>query len=213
MTINIKIPDPITIGSLNKDEKIVRIRASRRAAAHRRRVKSAEKKPDVDHLQRQLDVFENSIKDQDYESAGVYNKSGDIVFQKDGEKSKVAFTEEEKVKCKGCIMTHNHPMGLSFSGSDIRWACTGEMKEMRVISRRGGKKYNMTLKSGENFTQKLWDEKIEVSYSKADNEVHDKLTNAINDGIISIQEANDVHWDSVWKLVAKRVPELNYIGD
>lgn len=205
----IKLPNSKSI--FLKGTKIITVKASKRAKTHKRKVKTSDKSKDIkeSRLENQLNFFENSIKNQDFESVGVYNEQGQIIFQKDGEKDRVAFNDEERLKCHGAIMTHNHPIGYSFSPADIRWSCQAELKEMHVIS-KSGERFIMKMEDGSNFNMELWDEKINVIQRDMNDYVHADFEAKIYDGRMTIQEATDTHWDTVWRQVVKRVPELKY---
>ena len=197
---------------LLKGEKIIRVKGTSKRKAHTRKVKVSNKLEKVKEspLQKQLNIFENSIKDQDYESVGVYNEQGQIIFQKDGEKDRVDISKEEGLKCHGQTMTHNHPVGHSFSPSDIYCVCFNEMKEMRCISKSTGVKYSMSMKDGSNFSRKLWDDKIEAVYNDANSRVRMDFTSVMYNKEMTIQQCNDAHWNAVWSLVSELCPELEY---
>ncbi len=196
--------------SLNKSEKKIRIKATPKRKAHYRTIKGAEDKPVKSSLSNVLDFYEGSIKNQDFESCGAFKDDGSIIFQKDGEKDCVRFNEGERKLCYGSIFTHNHPSGSSsFSPEDIRWACQSEMKEMRVIA-RGGEKFTMSMKDGSNFSENLWQEKIYLTQDVMNNQVHDEFIEKINNNEMTIKEADDSHWDEVWRRTTKEIQELKY---
>lgn len=192
-----------------KGSKVVTIKASKRAKAHKRKIKTSDKSKESS-LKNVVDFYELTIKDQEYESCGVFRDDGSIVFQKDGEKDCVRFDDSEMNSLEGTIFTHNHPRGLSFSPADIRCACDGKMKEMRCISKKDGSVYIMRMKNGSNFSSNLWSDKINLTYEAMNNEVRDKFLDAINNGEMSIEQANDRHWDTVWGLVSEKCPEIEY---
>ncbi|MDM7919207.1 MAG: minor capsid protein, partial [Methanosarcina sp.] len=63
---------------------------------------------------------EKTIKDNDFETAIVIDKKGEMIFSKKGKESSVSFNAEELEKIKGNSFTHNHPHGTSFSLPDIK---------------------------------------------------------------------------------------------
>lgn len=210
--------DPLVKSSLKNDkfriskgEKIVTVKASKRAKTHKRKVKTKDE-PEVkeSRLGNQLNFFENHIRNQNYETLGAYDEDGNIVLQKDGEKDRVNITKEEGLKLKGTFFTHNHPVGHSFSPSDILCACQNEMKEMRCISKSTGVKYSMSMKDGSNFSRKLWDDKIEAVYNDANSRVRMDFTSAMYNKEMTIQQCNDAHWNAVWSLVSELCPKLLY---
>ena len=195
---------------LLKGEKIVTVKASRRAVAHKRRVKTGEKLKEIIKFDKtNLHLFEDDIKDQDFESCAAFNERGDMIFNKDGEKLRVGFNDDEKTMCKGTVFTHNHPIGHSFSDSDIKWACQSEMKEIRVITTHG-EKYHMRLKSGENFNLNMWLNRIGIAFQEANFRVRKDFTSAMYNNEMTIQQCNDAHWHSVWGLVSEKCPEIEY---
>ena len=210
--IQIKIPKTLSLTkeSLNKGEKRIKVKGTSKRKAHYRTIKGTEDKPIKSLLSNVLDFYESTIKNQDFESCGAFKDDGTILMQKDGQKDYIRFNESEKILCKGSTFTHNHPSGsLSFSPEDIQWACQSEMKEMRVIA-RGGEKFTMSMKDGSNFSKNLWQEKILLTYKTMDNEVHDEFTEKISNKEMTIKEADDSHWDEVWRRTVKEIPEIIY---
>ncbi len=90
--------------------------------------------------------FENKISNQNYESAGVYSQDGNVIFEKDGSKDNVDFSEEELKLMKNSIITHNHPTELPFSVDDIRLFVYTGAKEIRAVT---GKYIYSALNIGE----------------------------------------------------------------
>ena len=208
----------IDISSLQKTEKRVWVKPTSKRKGHYRKIKGAKTvDKDIDaeartkKINKTITDYEMKIRDQDYESCGAVDANGDLIFTKDGERDRVNFNEEERIKCKGTVFTHNHPVGASFSAADIQWACQSEMKEMRVIS--AGKTYSMKLKDGSNFSPELWKSRILPNFKMVNHYVRDEFATKIYDGRMSIDEANDAHWDEVWsRVVNMHIPELEYSG-
>lgn len=194
---------------LLKGTKIIHVKASKRSKAHIRKIKVSDKPKVVKFDKNNLHLFEDDIKNQDFESCAAFDETGKMVFNKDGEKSRVGFNDAEEVLCEGTVFTHNHPIGHSFSDSDIKWACQSEMREMRVITKHG-EKYHMRLKSGRNFNWDMWLNLIGLAYQEANFRVREDFMNAMYNNEMTIQQCNDAHWHSVWSLVAENCSELEY---
>lgn len=79
--------------------------------------------------------FEARIVRQTYETAGVYDANGNLLFEKDGTKRHVKFTDEEIAKMAGNVVTHNHPSGSSFSADDIAMLIYSNAKEIRAVGK------------------------------------------------------------------------------
>jgi hypothetical protein len=198
---------------LIKDEKIVRVKASKRAKAYIRKVLTAKYKSKVINdntiLDRVVSQYESTIKDQSFESAGVFSNDGSIILQKDGEKDNVDFNKKEMKLCKGKIFTHNHPSNNSgFSPADIKFACKCEVKEMRAITPEN-EVCVIKMVDGSNFKPELWDNIENLSYV-ADKNIRIQFNKAINDGNMTIKEANKKHWNKVWVTVFEIISEIKY---
>ena len=156
---------------------------------------------------------EQTIKDQKFESCAAFDEYGSLIFTKDGEKDNVKFTPEEKNKFKGTRFTHNHPIGHSFSTADINFACIAEMKEMRVISSKG-KTYSLKMKDGSNFNRDMWYKNIGPVFAENERSVREYFTGKIETGLMTIEDANNAHYDTIWKRVAIDLENLIiYKGD
>ena len=77
--------------------------------------------------------LENSIVDNDFETAGVFDEDGNLIFKKLGGKNYVQFSDEEMAQMKGRILTHNHPSGRSFSFEDLAMTRNTRLKEIRAV--------------------------------------------------------------------------------
>lgn len=198
---------------LIKDEKIVRVKASKRAKAYIRKVLTAKYKSKVINdntiLDRVVSQYESTIKDQSFESAGVFSNDGSIILQKDGEKDRIRFDKKEMKLCEGKIFTHNHPSNNSgFSSVDIKFACKCEVKEMRAITPKN-EVCVIKMVDGSNFKPELWDN-IENLSNVADKNVRIQFTKAISDGNMTIKEADENHWNKVWVTVFEIISEIKY---
>ena len=167
------------------------------------------KKTDGD-ITKKIRDYEDTIREQDYETAAVFDDKGDVVFTKDGESDAVNFTKEEGESFEGLRFTHNHPKGFGFSPQDIKFACKAKMKEIRVVSKIDGVRYSLSMKDGSNFTHKLWEEKIYLDYDYYDSEIRREFYSKMNDGEMTIAEANAQHFPKLWDMVAEDISELKY---
>jgi len=154
--------------------------------------------------------FEAKIKDQDYETSGVFDDSGKLIFEKNGEKDNVKFTKEEIDKFEGMTLTHNHPQGDSFSPMDLKFACASKMKAIRVTCRGNDKSFILRTKDGANFKPELWDDNQETGVeglgfivSTYDDDVRGDFRARIYDGRMTVAEAEGSHWEEVWKRVTE----------
>jgi len=154
--------------------------------------------------------FEAKIRDQDYETSGVFDDTGNMIFEKSGEKDNVKFTKEEIVKFEGMTLTHNHPQGDSFSPMDLNFACAAKMKAIRVTCRGNNKSFMLRTKDGANFKPELWHDNNETGVeglgfivSTYNDDVRGDFEAKIYDGRMTVAEAEGSHWEEVWKRVTE----------
>ena len=150
---------------------------------------------------------ELSIKDRQTEKCFAFDPQGNVIFEKEGDKNSIYFTQEESNIIKGHIFTHNHPSSSSFSKEDITTACNLILPEIRAV----GAKYRHSMKPPDSgWSQQVFKQVIEPEYERASNEVYWEFTKAIKDGTMTIEMANLNHQHEVWLRVAKKV-QLKYI--
>lgn len=93
-----------------------------------------------------MEDFEARIVKQDYETAGVYSTDGTLLFEKDGEKDRVIFTNDELKQMKGAVLTHNHPSGNPLSHDDVAIMASTKMQEIRAV----GSEYIYVMRNAKN---------------------------------------------------------------
>ena len=87
---------------------------------------------------------EKAISTQLVEHAVLFSSNGKILYRAKGKKSE-CFVPPDMVKHSvldgNAVFTHNHPTGLPLSTQDIYMAVRLNLKEMRVVTHRGGQRY------------------------------------------------------------------------
>lgn len=114
---------------------------------------------------KQVFKLEDDIRNDEYESAYVFNRDGKQIWQRQGarDRVRVQFAEKEKQMVKGGIITHNHPPNLKFEKSDPRYdggsfsiedieiSAFYELLEVRAVSQAF--RHSIVAENG-------WDERI-----------------------------------------------------
>lgn len=149
-----------------------------------------------------LKSVENEIRNQDFETAAVFDKNGKMLFRKDGGKDYVSFTDEEVTLMKGAIVTHNHPSGGSFSREDGIMLANGKLREIRAV----GKEWEHSLKMppGDNTRGSM----VDVTVQDYDSRVKAEFWTQIREWKITPEQASREHWHEVWTRSSK---ELGFI--
>lgn len=96
-----------------------------------------------------------------YETAILYDETGNVENRKKGNADSVHFTEKEIKTMKGKILTHNHPNGSTFSSADINMLRRADLAEIRACSRRG----TYIMRRPKNWSKDIPDfETIDIEY-------------------------------------------------
>lgn len=146
---------------------------------------------------------EQSIRANTYETAFVFNASGNLISSAKGQAHSVGLGAIPE----NSIVTHNHPSGRSFSRQDILTTTSDNLSEIRAV----GTKRTYSMKRPESGWGSR--EKLIPVISRAEIRTKERLTNYIRRGsLISpaeeskrIHQANELHWHLVWKNVAKEM--------
>ena len=144
-----------------------------------------------------------------FETAVVFDESGNEVYRKKGAKSSVSFYDNEIQLFKNKIFTHNHPggwkfddnsikrAGSSFSSNDVVTAIRSDMKEIRAVTPH----YTFALKRPSGG----WGMSVQAAKSAIMNIEADVRSDFMamlrNRGYkdIDIKRAESIHWHIVWK--------------
>ena len=144
-----------------------------------------------------------------FETAVVFDESGNEVYRKKGAKSSVSFYDNEIQLFKNKIFTHNHTggwkfddnsikrAGSSFSSNDVVTAIRSDMKEIRAVTPH----YTFALKRPSGG----WGMSVQAAKSAIMNIEADVRSDFMamlrNRGYkdIDIKRAESIHWHIVWK--------------
>lgn len=80
---------------------------------------------------------ESRIAANSYETAVIYDQSGNVLLIKKGKEHAVEFTLPELSIMKDAVVTHNHPRNTTFSPDDIYMLRDWDMQELRVAIKSG----------------------------------------------------------------------------
>ena len=134
--------------------------------------KESKKLNDAERYTQTLKAKEDRIRNQSFESAILLSTSGDVLFDKDGEKDKVVFSEDDCAKMVGATLTHNHPGSSVFSFQDLQVLDKNGLKEIRAVC-KNGKLFSLTRIGNNdtsecNFTYAYYQECQRIRKEEAD---------------------------------------------
>lgn len=116
------------------------------AAIAREKERQAEETPRM----KAIHSIEDKIRNQNYETAAIIDKDGNVLLNKDGGQRQVGFTPLEGKLMKDNTLTHNHPSSSMFSEEDISCFVRNEMQEIRATTREG---VTFSVKRGEGYSR------------------------------------------------------------
>ena len=103
---------------------------------------------------KEINDFEDKIRNNETETIGVFNEKGELIFEKtDDEKNIVNISTEEGKKLINGTLTHNHPTGVNFSGQDIDAAFKKGLKEIRAVHSNGEYSLKRTFEIGKEIPE------------------------------------------------------------
>lgn len=88
----------------------------------------------------QINTIENSIKNNEIETAVLFTSEGNYIAAAKGTNNQVNLADFEGFT-KNAILTHNHPQGTSLSLEDIKYFMYNGLKELRAVT----KEYTFSL--------------------------------------------------------------------
>lgn len=169
--------------------------------------KIEDKQSDSTGIYKLVTETENQIRmNKKFETGVVYDKQGNILIDKRGASYSVSFTNDECLKMKDAIMTHNHPrgwgypensmqrIGNSFSKEDIQLAIKWDLAEMRAVTPN----YTFIMKRPEGGWG-LSTNEASKAIDRVNAKIHKEFLNRIQNGTTTINKASTVHYHRLWK--------------
>ncbi|HJA31759.1 MAG TPA: phage minor capsid protein [Candidatus Eisenbergiella pullicola] len=137
------------------------------------------------------------------EKAVLYDNRGRRIFQKNGQKHSISFTEKEIGNMKGGVLTHNHPGGATFSPADINMLRTSGLAEIRAVGRDGV----YVLKQPKSWSAQIASfADLEKQYDKIAAELKDQMERWAMDNLdkIDVTDYQIRYQDEILKELSKR---------
>ena len=106
---------------------------------------------------------EKILNGNNYETAVIYDSSGNVIFKKKGNSNSVSFTKKELKQMQGAVITHNHPKGSCPSTDDIMLLKGTKAAEIRTSTRNGTFAISSNGKWHDDFSDF---KKIDDAYNK-----------------------------------------------
>ena len=150
--------------------------------------------------------FENKIRNQKFESAGLFDKKGSLIFKKNGAAQSVKFSDDELQQMIGKYLTHNHPLDQSFSPEDIYVLATSGLFEIRAVTET--RTFVMTC--NKRFTNKREFTQLKSTITRITNKTLKRLRKSFRNGEITEQQYYYNGWNEVWNEFSKSKYKDNF---
>ena len=161
---------------------------------------------------------EDEIRAQRFESAFFWDGRGNLLFSRDGELTRVKFTDEERVLLQGSFSTHNHPLGWnyserdprragnSFSENDVRAACYFSLAILRIVTPQ--LRYMMKPPPA-GWDGEYWEKTLGPTYRRIYQQTMDEFMAKVQARQMLSSVAGTTFSHEVWSRVAAQLG-LNY---
>lgn len=143
--------------------------------------------------------YEKTIRNNNFESAGVFDDAGNVVFKKRGKSREVNFEWYEIEQSKGKHLTHNHPLDYSFSKEDVHFAIGYELAEIRAVT----SKRTFILKPLKYITNKKEMSAFKRTITTTEKQMQRDLSVKVRSGEITKAEYENMYFDELWLRVKK----------
>lgn len=154
---------------------------------------------------RQLD--EASIAGHKTEYSFLYDSDGNRLFKKHGGKHEIIYSDHELSLMKDGVLTHNHPMGATFSPDDLCLMLVSGLKEQRAIGHEG----IFVLRQPKKWAEEIsTPEKIFEEYDKIRAELESEFIQAYIDGKITTEQEYSIRYQAKILEVFTHKYQLSY---
>ena len=151
-------------------------------------------------------TVESEISDRRIETAVCFDGNGKAIFAQIGDESSIRFTKAQRMRMKGKVVTHNHPLGTPPSPEDLYVLKENRAKEFRTCGRRGTYVLRYT-KAVENLPDfDVVDELYTTSISNKQDKYRRKVANGLSAEVALISLAEEI-WEEIYKKYGVR-PEF-----
>ena len=148
-------------------------------------------------LRSAMESVEAEIRDQPTENLRVFDKEGNLILEKAGDRTNVGITGEDRQAMFQGYLTHNHPVGTSFSAPDYLTAQHADLSEIRAVTKTN----TFTLERPANGWPD-WQKDVEPTFNSYKEQNYNALRDKLIDGDISEDAANFQLSNGAWLATA-----------
>ena len=135
-------------------------------------------------------AIENKNRKLNHEEANAFDKDGDVILSKGGNRNSVGFTPMECYTIAHSTFTHNHPSGSIFSKEDIVFTVHNQLEEMRATQPDGGVFSLKRTGIPRDTFPKAYEEQYYIAVGKARFKMDEYVPKLMNQGKITSEDAN-----------------------
>ncbi len=135
------------------------------------------------------------------EHAVLYDASGKRIWHKKGKDHAVGFTSKEIKQMAGGVLTHNHPLGATFSEADIYLLKSTGLSQIRAIGRDGV----YTLKRPSAWPDGLDSlQKVKEEYQRIEESLKEVMEKEFREKNMTPEEYNIVYQNKIMERLSEK---------
>lgn len=151
-------------------------------------------------------TVESEISDRGIETAVCFDGNGEAIFAQIGDEASIRFTKAQRMRMKGKVVTHNHPLGTPPSPEDLYVLKENKVKELRTCGRRGTYvlRYTKAIENLPDF------DVISSLYDDVSKKIRDKYSRQVANGVPAedaLANLGEEIWEEIYKKYGVK-PEL-----
>lgn len=144
---------------------------------------------------------ERIISNEKKESAILYDAKGKRLFHKKGAGHSVSFNQDEIIKMEDGVLTHNHPLGATFSEADINMLNKAKLSEIRAIGRDGV----YVMKRPQKWSAEIDTlAKLEKVYANIDVSLKDEMEQLFTKNSMSVSDYSIMYQDRIIREMSQK---------
>lgn len=146
-------------------------------------------------LKNALARAEQELAGETVETLRVFDLQGKPILTISGESAGIPMTDEQVAACKDMIVTHNHPMGTSFSDLDVKLLLDFGAREIRAVGQEFI--YSLSVPEPTDF------EDVAPAIAHVFRRLVDEDTIACNTSGRDMEELVATRWHRIWEEIAE----------
>lgn len=136
--------------------------------------------------------------------------TGRVIMSKEGARNYLSLTEREGLMMQDAVVTHNHPMGTTFTHDDIESLVMYHVRELRIATPRKAFSLSIDYAKCPHVKPEEILREIEAEAFKHEIDLIDSTLDALLTGEMTPAQFEKGLYDEVWKRTSRKLKWLKY---